>query len=600
MTADWLRVSPKHPCPVCGAHKWCTVAPTGEAALCMKEPSDRPSKSGKGWIHTIGDALNGQVPSARVKTAGKVTNYAIERDGVVVAIHVRRDYLLDGKPAKEIWWERPGSGRGLNGTKVETLPLYGTDALAGLEQGQQVVVTEGEKAADALRSQGIAALGTVTGADTIPCDASLAVLTGYDVVLWPDNDVKGEVHMAAIAARLACVGVRARVLRWPAAPPKGDAADFLAAGLDVESLAIEEIVVASPPPATPGLVVHRLSDLQPEEVYWLWGKRVPLAKLTVLDGDPGLGKSTMTLDLAARVSRGDRMPDGTLSALEGPAGVLLLTAEDGVRDTVLPRLRALDADVSRVHQLESVPGDDGKPQMPAIPRDLGIIEHLIALYDVKLVILDPLIAFLGDSSETNTFRDQDVRRALGPFAQMLERAGAAAVLIRHLNKGNSANALYRGGGSIGIIGAARSALVVGKDPDDDTGLRRILSPTKSNLSSPPKAMAYHMEEAPNGSVRVAWEGETEHTAMGILADPLPAEERDAVTAAAEFLRAELYGGQVETKEMLRRARAADHSQRSIERARKRLGVLSQKGGWAGSPWFLSLPAKYLAKEPENG
>jgi len=601
-----VRVTKQNPCPVCGREKYCSVTADGGAVCCTKEPSDRPAKNGRGWWHKTGavvppppPAKNGHVKLPRKRTNVRETRYPIEdpETGETVAVHGRRDYLEDGVPKKDLWWEKPDGAASQGHVQAELLPLYGTDALKEIKPHAPVVVTEGEKAADALRRLNIAAVGTVTGAGGLPCKKALAPLVGHVVCLWPDNDEGGRKHMAAVGRSLLGLGATVRVLTWPDAPEKGDAADFVAAGNGRDELnalykAAAPVAPDGAAPSPAGLVLHRLSDLTSEDVRWLWPGRIPFGKITVLDGDPGLGKSTITLDLAARLTRGEAMPDGVRGDNEKPAGVLLLTAEDGLRDTVLPRLKALGADMTRVYALESVPNVKGEPEMPAIPRDLDLIERMVVEHGVALVIVDPLIAFLGDSSETNTWRDQDIRRALGPFALMLERTASASLLVRHLNKGSGGNPIYRGGGSIGIIGAARSGLLVQKDPDDETGVRRVLAPTKANLSAPAKAMAYRMEQAPNGSVRVVWEGETEHTAVGLLAEPLPEEERSELHDAVEFLRAELYAGAVQVEEIKRRSRAAGISERTLKRARARLGVVAEKGDGRFAPWSIKLPARY--------
>ncbi len=233
-----------------------------------------------------------------------------------------------------------------------------------------------------------------------------------------------------------------------------------------------------------------LSDVQPERVRHLWPGRIPLGKLTVVDGDPGLGKTTVLLDIGARLTTDAAMPDGTASDLDGPAGVVILTAEDGLADTIRPRLDAAGADVSKVVALECLVNGDEERSLSL--TDLNAIEAAVQAVDAKLVIIDPLMAFL--SSETNSYRDQDMRRVLAPLARLAERLECAIVVIRHLSKGGGANAVYRGGGSIGIIGAARCGLLVAADPDDETGAaafsrsRRATSPpclppspTPSNL-----------------------------------------------------------------------------------------------------------------------
>ncbi len=265
-----------------------------------------------------------------------------------------------------------------------------------------------------------------------------------------------------------------------------------------------------------------LSDVEPERLTWLSRGRLAAGKLTVLDGDPGLGKSTLLAELPARVTRGDALPNGEAGR---PRGVVLLSAEDGLADTIRPRLEAAGADLDRVLALVAMPdeGDeDGPGRLPTIPDDLGYVEELVRHADAALLVIDPLMAYLG--ADTNAHRDQDVRRALAALAALAERTGVAVVLIRHLNKAQSAHALYRGGGSIGIIGAARCGLLLAADPDDPE--RRVLAPTKANLARPPVTPVFRLAPVPGTDVaRVAWLGETAHTAANLLAQPADEEER---------------------------------------------------------------------------
>lgn len=356
-------------------------------------------------------------------------------------------------------------------------------------------------------------------------------------------------------------------------------------------------MIAEPPPH----VVY-LSDVAPERLAWLSRGRLAAGKLTVLDGDPGLGKSTLLADWAARVSRGRPLPDGEGGA---PRGVVLLSAEDGLADTIRPRLEAAGADLSKVVALLTVP-DEANPvgpgRLPAIPADLEVIEKLVHDADAALVIIDPLMAYLGP--DINAHRDQDVRRALAPLAQLAERLGVAVVLVRHLNKAQSAHALYRGGGSIGIIGAARCGLLVAADPDDQE--RRILAPTKANLARPPAALAFRLEAAPGADVaRVTWLGESGHTAAGLLAEPAGEEERSARDEAEVFLRDVLAGGPVAGKDVQAMARDAGIAVSTLRRARERLGVTTTREGFGpGSRVLWKLPGgptpPIRAHEPHTG
>ncbi len=327
----------------------------------------------------------------------------------------------------------------------------------------------------------------------------------------------------------------------------------------------------------------RLCDVKPEPVSWLWPSRVPMGKFALLDGDPGLGKTLVTLDLAARVSRGLPLPDGAPTA---PAGVVLMTAEDGLGDTIRPRLEAAGADLSRVLAVEYVPEANGGDHPPELPNDLPALEDAVGEVGAALVIIDPLVAYLAGA--TNANRDADVRRALAPLAALASRLGVAIVGVRHLNKTALGNPLYRGGGSIAFIGAARAGLLVSKDPDDDS--RRVLAMTKSNLAPMARALSFTIDGA-SGVPRVRWLGSSNHTAAGLLAAAAgDSDERSVMAEAVEFLRSALAGGPVPVNEIVRQARQLAVSERTLKRARAALHVHSRKLSGIGGGWVLELPA----------
>ena len=205
------------------------------------------------------------------------------------------------------------------------------------------------------------------------------------------------------------------------------------------------------PPCEPVLVC--VGDVAAEPVPWLWPSWLPLEALAVLDGDPGLGKSSLTLDLAARVSRGWAMPPGGGEVCE-PAGVVLLSAEDTIKHTIRPRLDAAGADLTRVHHMEAVRQGEAE-RLPVLPYDLDLLSDWVIARNVRLIVVDPLTAYL--SGEFNCHVDQDVRQALRPLAKLAEKLRICVLFIRHLNKLSTGPALYRGTGSIAITGSARAA-----------------------------------------------------------------------------------------------------------------------------------------------
>lgn len=327
----------------------------------------------------------------------------------------------------------------------------------------------------------------------------------------------------------------------------------------------------------------RLSEVEPERVAWLWPGRVPLGKITTVDGDPGLGKSTLVEgEMAARVTTGSPWPDGSPC----PRGaVIVLTAEDGLADTIRPRLDAHGADASRVVCFEAVEFGPDEERLPSLSLDVARIEAAVISEGALLVIIDVLMAFLG--SRTDSYRDQDMRAALTPLAKMAERTGCAVVVLRHLSKTGGANALYRGGGSIGIIGAARSGLLVAPDPDEPD--RRVLAVVKANLAAPVPALAFRLvPDDEHGCARVAWDGETTHTASQLLEHREP-EERSAGDEAVDFLTDLLGGGPLPAAEVKRLARAAGLAERTVDRARSRAGVETKRDGFGkGATYTWSL------------
>ncbi len=328
-----------------------------------------------------------------------------------------------------------------------------------------------------------------------------------------------------------------------------------------------------------------LSDVQPERMQWLWTGRVAFGKLTVFDGDPGDGKSTITIDIAARATTDAAMPDDTRGDADGPINVLLMSAEDGLADTIRPRLDAAGGDPTRIAALECKMQGEGEASVSL--SDLPLIRSALVSTEARLLIIDPVMAYLP--SAANSYRDQDMRGVLAPLARLAEELGVAVIIVRHFSKGGGANAVYRGGGSIGIIGQARVGMMVGRDQEDATGQRRILAVTKSNLAAFPPALAYYLEEADNGAARVVWGGITEHTASMLLAAPMDEEERGAKAEAIDYLRDLLEDGPQPATKMKAQARAAGISDATLRRARTALKITPQKSSYDGG-WTWELPA----------
>ncbi|HVC33423.1 MAG TPA: AAA family ATPase [Chloroflexota bacterium] len=357
-------------------------------------------------------------------------------------------------------------------------------------------------------------------------------------------------------------------------------------------------VAPKPRASTTSPVLTLLCSVEARAVSWLWPGRIPLGKVTVLDGDPGLGKSLLSLDLAARVTTGRAMPDGQRSDLNAPAGVVLLSAEDDLGDTIRPRLEAAGAAIGRVVALTAIVRQEydasGEPlpvreDVPTLATDgLEAIEEGVRRVTARLVVIDPLMAYLD--SKTDAHRDQDVRRALAPLAQLAERTGAAVLVIRHLNKMAGSNPLYRGGGSIGIIGAARSGLLVAQDPDNPA--RRLLAGTKANLATLAPTLAYSVRVTEDLAAHVVWHGENAHTADQLLAVPADPSDRATLADAADWLRDRLAGGPVAVKDLQEESGHAGHTWPTVRRAKAGLNLRTVKTGFgagAGAAWRWIMP-----------
>jgi hypothetical protein len=344
---------------------------------------------------------------------------------------------------------------------------------------------------------------------------------------------------------------------------------------------------ASQPPASgrkPLPPVVALSQIVPEPLRWLSPGRLAAGKITLLDGDPGLGKSTLLCEFAARISRGDPLPGGDAAP---PRPVVLMSAEDDPYDTIRPRIDAAGGDPRRVIAFATLPNDASNETLGAIPDHLYVIEEIITRTRAALLIIDPLVAFLARGHNANS--DQGVRRAFHALKGLAERTGVAVVAVRHLNKSMTANPLYRGGGSIGIIGAARCGLLLAPDPEDAE--RRILASTKDNLGLPPPSLAFRLLSSPGSDVaRVVWEGESQWTAGQLLRESASGVPTHSLLAdAREWLRAALADGPRSAREILREAADAGIGRNLLYTARKLEGVAIAKERIPGGRWVWSYP-----------
>ncbi|KFG71072.1 hypothetical protein JH26_00320 [Microvirga sp. BSC39] len=327
----------------------------------------------------------------------------------------------------------------------------------------------------------------------------------------------------------------------------------------------------------------RASELVPERLEYVWNGRIARGKLTIVAGDPGLGKSLLAARLAAIVSRGSAWTPDEEQAVKG--SVIMVTTEDDLQDTVRPRLEAAGADLDAVHLLAGLD----------LTQDQDALEQEIRrLADVRLMIIDPITSCLG---RTNINGAADVRAIMTSLSRFAARTGTAIVAITHLNKNGSGRAMARTVGSHAFVAVARAAYVLTKDPDDPG--RRLLLPFKNNLGADNQSCAFRIEEVALGV----------GTAPRLVPDPEPviitADEaltnprtnpsgQSALEQAKEFLREFLSAGPRAALAVQAAAATVGIRGISLQRAKKALGIQSSKsamdGGWQ---WMLPADTKMI-------
>jgi len=349
--------------------------------------------------------------------------------------------------------------------------------------------------------------------------------------------------------------------------------------------------IAACDPNKPHAILHQLAGVTRELLEWLWPGRIPLGKLTLLAGDPGLGKSFVTLDLASRVSTGDAWPDMPLLK-QTPGDVILLNAEDDLADTIAPRLDKMNADDTRILALEGIESN-GKRRHFSLEADLPRLEEvLIDNAQTRLVVIDPIAAYCG---AVDSHKNSDVRGLLAPLAELAGRHRVAIVSVTHLSKSGGTKAVYRAMGSLAFTAAARAVWAVTKDADDPQ--RRLFLPAKLNLATDPDGLAYRIE---NG--RVAWEPEPVklHADDAFAAEAGNAQGRKPRASdqqeAAEWLRSVLTAEPQPAGELIEQGEQFGFRKRTLQRAFKSLGGQSSKSDF-GKGWHWSLPAEAMPDDP---
>lgn len=512
---------------------------------------------------------------------------------------------------KKSFSQHPPDGKGgwvygagcMNG--VEPAPYRLPDVVASASTDEPIWIVEGEKDADRLTSLGLVATTNHQGAlsTDLTWPRFLRYFESRECYILPDNDAGGRMHAAKVAAYLAPLARVVKVVALPGLAPKGDVSDWFDQGHNLDDLG--RLAAAAPvwsPDATAEavdpfdeielppdkeVVMVRLSDLRPVPVDWLWPNRIPLGKITLLAGLAKQGKSFFTMDLAARVSSGKEIPGGTGECFDWGA-VVLLSAEDDLDDTVLPRLLAAGATTDRIQALTTLRQPDGSLE----PFTLSHIPHLeraiLRQEKTKLVIIDPITHYVGSKVDDN--KTSQLRAMLGPLKDMASRRKVAVVVVSHLNKGTGTNALHRVVGSTAYTALARANWLIVRDPNEPK--RRLFLDAGTNLAEDPTGLAYRIVDG-----RLDWESHPVelNASEALAAESKQEKDKDrpfkigGVEQAAAWLQTILASvTEVSSAELFSQGEAKGFSRDHLYRAKAKLGVKAVKTGnnWV---WRLSLP-----------
>ena len=310
----------------------------------------------------------------------------------------------------------------------------------------------------------------------------------------------------------------------------------------------------------------KMSDVEPTKVEWLWYPYIPYGKITIIQGDPGEGKTTLILNLAALLSKGEKLPESEEKS--DPINIIYQTAEDGLSDTVKPRLIAANADDERITVI-----DESKSELSLTDERL---EQAIIETKAKLVILDPLQAYIG--ANVDMHRANEIRPVMKHLAEVAQRQQCAVVLIGHLNKAMGMKSSYRGLGSIDIPASARSVLLVGRIKDNPTV--RVMAQIKSSLAPDGEQIAFELNKEKGF---ISFIGKYDISIDDLLNGVATTSKLEQ---AEKLLRDMLSDGSaIKQKQLQQQAKIRNISERTLNEAKKNVGVKSFR---SNNEWYWKL------------
>ena len=341
------------------------------------------------------------------------------------------------------------------------------------------------------------------------------------------------------------------------------------------------------------IVAITADRVEAKPTRWLWPGYIPLGKVSLLAGRPKTGKSVLLIDIAARVSRGLAMPYAERTEV-GPSRVILCMAEDDPEDMVVPRLIAAGADLGMVEIVKSVRGARGERGLD-IARDIASLERLCKTGTTSLVIIDPIMSFIGSATDTNN--DASTRYALWPIKDFAERRGIGVLLNHHQRKGSGDELQETIMGSTAFAGVPRSLL--GLVPDPRNRSRRLLMSLGVNVAKEPPTLAYEVEESNAvGSFNAPWIDWGKEPLYDLNRDvyrrlvreQAAREAGGELTKASDFLDRVLTSGPVASTTLEELAEAEGISERTLKRARRERDCATKK--LTDGTWMVGLKGAF--------
>ena len=510
------------------------------------------------------------------KDAYMVNNQETFNGKAIIAKYPYRDengkllYNVCRTKDKEFPPQTPNGKFGLNGSRRV---LYRLPEL--LKSSGTIFIPEGEKDVDELRNLELTATTNMGGSGNWRSEYAES-LRDRNIVVLPDNDEAGRKWCNKVELSLRNIAASVKVVEFPDLPERGDVSDWLNNGGTKERL-LELVRQAGK--SSVKLNLKPMSEVKSEKVEWFWDNKIPDNAFTIISGDPGATKSYLTVFMAACITTGTPWPDCSEIPVK-KGSVVFFSEEDHPANIIRPRLDAHKADVNKVYIFEGVQVNKTKENVFDLTQHLSGLEDILeGISDCRMVVLDPVTAYLGD---TNANSNAEVRAALTPLAALAARHKVTIIGINHHNKRQDLSYMYRGLGSTAFVAQARSVWAVILDKDDPNRETRIFCPVKANYCINPTGLKYRIIDGVVTFEPEPWLGHIDDMAKS------KPHKQFRVDKAAEWLEERLGTSDVTSAVIFEEGEAAGFNKDLLYRAKEKLKIKPKKQGFGGQ-WFWRMP-----------